>query len=62
MCLTSWKIRILCNAWPIQVGLARGYADLGNRAKALEHATIPLPQALDPINKKGVEDLIAAMQ
>jgi len=48
--------------WPVHLGLARGYAALGNKTKALEHAKIALPQAPDPLNKKGVEDLIAAMQ
>lgn len=46
--------------WPTHVGMARGYAAIGNKAKALEHAKKALPQAPDPVNKAGIEALIKA--
>src|SRR5204863_8645967 len=33
------------DAWPVHVGLARGYAAAGENQKALEHAKRALPQA-----------------
>ncbi len=50
------------DVWPVHLGLARAHAALGDKAKALEHAKIALPQAPDPLNKKGVEDVIASVQ
>jgi len=49
------------DAWPVHVGLARGYAATGDSAKALEHARIALPQAPDDPNRKGLEAMIAAL-
>jgi len=50
------------DAWPVHVGLARGYAALGDNQKALEHAQKALPQAPDDLNKKGLADMIKALQ
>jgi len=47
--------------WPTHVGLARGYAAVGNKAKALEHARKALPQAPDPLNRQGIEALIKSV-
>lgn len=46
------------DAWPIHVGLARGYSATGDLKKALEHAKIALPQAPDPVNKKSLEQMV----
>ncbi len=48
-------------AWPTHVGLARGYAAVGDKAKALEHAKKALPQAPDPLNRQGIEALIQSL-
>ncbi len=46
------------NVWPVQLGLARGYATSGNTRKAVEHAKLALKQAPDEPNRKNVENLI----
>lgn len=45
-------------AWPTHVGLARGYAALGDSAKALEHAKKALEQAPDDLNRNGLKQMI----
>jgi hypothetical protein len=44
--------------WPVHVGLARGYAAVGDTGKALEHARKALPQAPDPLNQKSLQTMI----
>lgn len=46
------------DVWPVHVGLARGYAAIGDNAKALEHARIAVTQAPDPQNKANLEAMI----
>jgi tetratricopeptide (TPR) repeat protein len=46
------------DAWPIHVGLARGYAATGDTKKALEHAKIAVSQAPDALNKKNLEAMV----
>jgi hypothetical protein len=46
------------DAWPVHVGLARGYAAVGDTAKALEHARKALTQAPDDLNRKSLEDMV----
>ena len=48
-------------AWPTHVGLARGYAALGDNAKALEHARKALAQAPDDLNRKNLADMVKAL-
>jgi len=52
------------NVWPVNVGLARGYAAVGRTADALKYAKLAVQQAPDDANKKNlqkmVEDLEAA--
>ena len=52
------------NAWPVNVGLARGYAAVGRTEEALKYAKLAVAQAPDEVNKKNlkkmVEDLEAA--
>lgn len=49
------------DVWPIHAGLARGYAAVGDNAKALEHARIALTQAPDPQNKANFEAMIQSL-
>lgn len=44
--------------WPTELGLARGYNDLGDRAKAVAHAKLALAQAPDEPSRKNVENLM----
>ena len=46
------------DAWPVHVGLARGYAAKGDAKTALEHARKALPQAPDELNRKTLEAMI----
>jgi hypothetical protein len=46
------------NAWPVNLGLARGHAALGDRAKAVAFATKAMAQAPDEMNRKNIESLI----
>jgi hypothetical protein len=43
------------DAWPINVGLARGYMAVGDYKKAAEYAQKAVAQAPDPVNKKNLE-------
>jgi hypothetical protein len=47
------------NTWPVDLGLARGYLDLGDRAKAMAHGKRAVAQAPDEPNRKYVENLLA---
>jgi hypothetical protein len=42
------------NAWPVNVGLARGYSANGRYKDALKHAKLALAQAPDEINKNSL--------
>ena len=44
------------SAWPVNVGLARGYSAMGKYKEALKYARLAVPQAPDPGNKKALED------
>jgi len=44
-------------AWPVNVGLARGYMAVGDYKKAAEYALKAAAQAPDPINKKNLESM-----
>jgi hypothetical protein len=48
--------------WPVHVGLARGYAANGDPKQALEHAKKALVQAPDPLNRQGLEAMVAALE
>jgi hypothetical protein len=50
------------DAWPVHVGLARGYSAVGDYPAALKHAEIALKQAPDAINKKSLEDAVAKLK
>ena len=48
--------------WPVHVGLARGFAANGDSKQALEHARKALTQAPDPVNRQGLEAMVAALE
>jgi tetratricopeptide (TPR) repeat protein len=50
------------DAWPVHVGLARGYSASGDYKEALKHAEIALSQAPDQLNKKSLEDAVAKLK
>jgi len=50
------------DVWPVHVGLARGYAALGNKKEALAHAKLALKQAPDPGNRKNLETIIQKLE
>ena len=50
------------NAWPVNVGLARGYAGVGKKKEALKFARLALPQAPDDLNKKSVQRMIEQLE
>jgi hypothetical protein len=49
------------DAWPVHVGLARGYSAMGDLQQALEHARKALPQAPDDLNRTSLESMIKAL-
>jgi tetratricopeptide (TPR) repeat protein len=50
------------DAWPVHVGLARGYSAAGDYKTALKHAEIALTQAPDALNRKSLEDAVARLK
>jgi hypothetical protein len=50
------------DAWPIHVGLARGYSATGDLKKALEHAQKALIQAPDDVNKASLTSMIEVLK
>jgi tetratricopeptide (TPR) repeat protein len=49
------------DAWPVHVGLMRGYAAVGDTKQALEHAQKAVTQAPDALNKNSLEAMIKAL-
>ncbi len=49
------------DAWPVHVGLARGYAGVGDNKLALEHAKKALPQAPDDLNRNSLAAMVKAL-
>jgi len=50
------------NTWPVNWGLARGYAAVGKYPDALKYAKLALPQAPDDANKKNIEGAIKKLE
>lgn len=48
--------------WPVDVGLARGYAGLGRMKEAVEAARRALPKAPNEVSRKSLEDLIQQIE
>jgi tetratricopeptide (TPR) repeat protein len=49
------------NQWPVNVGLARGYAAAGRNKEALKAAKAALAQAPDEVNRQNLEKMIAEL-
>jgi len=49
------------DAWPVHVGLTRGYAAQGDLKAALEHAQKAAKQAPDELNRKSLEAMVKAL-
>lgn len=49
-------------AWPVEVGLARGYASVGRSAEALKHARLAAAQAPDEQNRKNLEGMVKSLE
>jgi hypothetical protein len=49
------------DAWPVHVGLMRGYSANGDLKKALEHAQIAVKQAPDDLNRKNLEGYVKTL-
>jgi hypothetical protein len=50
------------NAWPVNLGMARGLAATGQPQRAIAYARKALPQAPDELNRKNIENLIQQWQ
>jgi tetratricopeptide (TPR) repeat protein len=50
------------DAWPVHVGLARGYSGIGDYKTALQHAEIALKQAPDALNRTSLEAAIVKLK
>ena len=50
------------DAWPVHVGLARGYSAIGDYKEALKHAEVALPQAPDDLNRKSLQDALVKLK
>lgn len=50
------------NAWPTNVGLARGYSAMGDFKNALKYAKLAAAEAPDAINRKSMEDAVAKLE
>jgi tetratricopeptide (TPR) repeat protein len=50
------------DAWPVHVGLARGYSANGDLKVALEHAKKALEQAPDDLNRNSLKAMVTALE
>ena len=50
------------NAWPVNVGLARGYSAVGRTKDALKHAKLAVQQAPDELNKKNLQKMVEDLE
>ncbi|HVR08145.1 MAG TPA: DUF2911 domain-containing protein [Thermoanaerobaculia bacterium] len=50
------------DTWPVHVGLARGYAALGQRKEAIEQAKLALKQAPDEGNRRSLQNIIEQLE
>jgi hypothetical protein len=50
------------DAWPVHVGLARGYSAVGDYKLALKHAEIALGQAPDDLNRRSLEQAVTRLK
>jgi tetratricopeptide (TPR) repeat protein len=54
--------RLHPNAWPVNVGLARGYAAVGRTKDALKFAKLAVQQAPDEANKKNLQKMVEDLE
>jgi hypothetical protein len=50
------------DAWPVHVGLARGYSAMGDYKTALTHAQIAVTQAPDTLNRQNLEKAVVMLK
>jgi hypothetical protein len=50
------------NVWPVNVGLARGYAAVGRTQEAIKYAKLAVQQAPDEENKKNLQKMIEDLE
>ncbi len=50
------------DAWPVHVGLMRGYSGVGDLTTALKHAKIALSQAPDAVNKGSLQNFVKVLE
>ena len=50
------------NVWPVNVGLARGYAAVGRTKEALKFAKLAVQQAPDEANKKNLQKMVEDLE
>jgi tetratricopeptide (TPR) repeat protein len=50
------------NVWPVNVGLARGYAAVGRTQDALKAAKAALAQAPDDVNKRSLTTMLQDLE
>jgi len=50
------------NAWPVNVGLARGYSAVGRLQDALKAAKAAVQQAPDEVNRKNLEKMVQDLE
>lgn len=50
------------DAWPVNVGLARGNSAMGNYKEALKYAKLALAQAPDENNKTAMRAAVAKLE
>ena len=62
--LTVWQLNAKKhpNAWPVNVGLARGYSAVGKYSDALKYAKLAVVQAPDDANKKSLQSGIVKLE
>ncbi len=48
--------------WPVNVGLARGYAAVGKTDEALKYAKLAVKEAPDEANRKNLEKMVESLQ
>jgi tetratricopeptide (TPR) repeat protein len=50
------------SVWPVNVGLARGYAAVGRTQEAIKYAKLAVQQAPDEGNKKNLQKMIEDLE
>ena len=48
--------------WPVNVGLLRAYAAMGDSKKAIEYGKLAIAQAPDPVNRTNLENMVKQLE